>query len=86
MGFIGLHTARAFLDAGEDIVVTRYRTTRRPSFIAEELGKRLFIEEVDMTDGARLLEAAGRHNVTGIVHLAVPALQGLTPAGITTST
>ena len=30
MGFIGLHTAKAFLDAGEDVVITRYRSHRLP--------------------------------------------------------
>jgi UDP-glucose 4-epimerase len=30
MGFIGLHTAQRFLDAGEDVVITRYRTWRGP--------------------------------------------------------
>jgi len=36
MGFIGLHTARRFLDAGEDVVVTQFRTRREPSFIESE--------------------------------------------------
>ena len=26
MGFIGLHAAKAFVDAGEDVVVTYYQT------------------------------------------------------------
>ena len=33
MGFIGLHTARAFLDAGEDVVITYFQTWREPSFL-----------------------------------------------------
>ena len=43
MGFIGLHTAKAFLDAGEDVVITRYRSNRIPSYLEAEVDKRLFI-------------------------------------------
>ena len=32
MGFIGLHTARAFLDAGEDVVITYFQLTFRTLF------------------------------------------------------
>ena len=32
MGFTGLHTARALLDAGEDVVITWYQTWREPDF------------------------------------------------------
>ncbi len=35
MGFIGLHTARAFLDAGEDVVITYFQTWREPSFMKD---------------------------------------------------
>ena len=37
MGFIGLHTARAFLAAGESVVLTRHRSTREPEFIKQRL-------------------------------------------------
>ena len=33
MGFIGLHTAKAFVDAGEDVVITWFQTWREPDFI-----------------------------------------------------
>jgi UDP-glucose 4-epimerase len=74
MGFIGLHTAKAFLDAGEDVVVTKFRTTREPSFIKEHIGKRFFAETVDITNPFDMIEVARKHKVTGIVHLAVPAV------------
>jgi len=35
MGFIGLHTARAFLDAGEDVVITYFQLWREPSFMMD---------------------------------------------------
>ena len=33
MGFIGLHTARRFLDAGQDVVVTYHSNRREPDFL-----------------------------------------------------
>jgi UDP-glucose 4-epimerase len=80
MGFIGLHTARRLLDAGEDVVITRYRTWREPDFLRDEYGKRVQIESVDTTSHHDVLGAALKHKVTGIVHLSVPALAALTPA------
>lgn len=80
MGFIGLHTARGFLDAGENVVITRYRTWREPDFLKDEYGKRVQIESVDTTSHHDVLGAALKHKVTGIVHLSVPALAALTPA------
>lgn len=38
LGFIGLHTARAFLDAGESVVLTRYRSARVPEFLQHDVG------------------------------------------------
>lgn len=80
MGFIGLHTARRFLDSGESVVVTHYRVRRAPDFIADELGKRLAVETLDVTSPHDVVEVVRKHNVTGIVHLAVPGLAALSPA------
>ena len=79
LGFIGLHTARRILDAGEDVVLTRFRAHRRPSFLRAELDGRVRVEPLDVADGLSLLEVLRRHRVTSIVHLAVPAL-GTEPA------
>ena len=78
MGFIGLHTARAFIDAGEDVVITYYQTWREPSFIKGEYGKRVRVEKVDMTNREETLEIGKKHKVTGIVHLA-PSTRALGP-------
>lgn len=80
MGFIGLHTARRFLDAGENVVVTLFNTRREPDFIKDEIGKRVFVERVDVTSHHDMIEVARKHKVTGVVHLAVPGLAALTPA------
>jgi UDP-glucose 4-epimerase len=79
LGFIGLHTARAFLDRGEDVVLTQFRVPREPDFIKGDLGKRAFVEQLDVTDRDRLLEIGAKHKITGIVHLAVPGLNALSP-------
>lgn len=79
LGFIGLHTAKAALDLGEDVVLTQYRVPREPDFIKQEIGKRAFIEQLDVTDGDRLMEIGKKHKITGIAHLAVPALNALSP-------
>jgi UDP-glucose 4-epimerase len=79
LGFIGLHTARALLDLGEDLVLTQYRVSREPDFIKDELGKRAKVEQLDVTDKARLDEIGRTHKIDRILHLAVPALGALTP-------
>jgi UDP-glucose 4-epimerase len=79
LGFIGLHTARALLDMGEDVVLTQYRVNREPPFIKDDLGKRAKVEQLDITDKNRLAEIGRAHKIDKIVHLAVPALAQLTP-------
>jgi UDP-glucose 4-epimerase len=80
MGFIGLHTARAFVDAGEDVVITWYQTWREPDFIKDEFGKRVIIEKGDVSQGSVIRDIAKKHKVDGIVHLAVPGVAALSAA------
>jgi UDP-glucose 4-epimerase len=80
LGFIGLHTARRFLDAGEKVVLTHYRVRREPDFIQAEIGKSVFIEPLDVTSAHDAIDLARKHRVTGIVHLAVPGLNALSAA------
>lgn len=75
LGFIGAHTARALLDLGEPCVLTtRSHVRKDPDFLASEIGERVYIEELDITDRAALLQIGKRHEITGIVHLAVGAV------------
>jgi UDP-glucose 4-epimerase len=80
MGFTGLHTARRFLDEGQDVVLTVFRTRREPDFIKDELGKRVKVEYVDISNPYDIIEAVRKHNVEHISHLAVPGLGALSPA------
>jgi UDP-glucose 4-epimerase len=70
LGFIGSHTARALLDMGEACVLAQRRAARVPDVFANEAGKRIFLEQIDINDQAALLEIGTRHKITGIVHLA----------------
>ena len=80
LGFIGLHTARRFLDVGEQVVLTQFRVRREPDFIKDEIGKRVFIERLDVTSSHDVIDLVHKHKVNGIVHLAVPALAALSAA------
>jgi UDP-glucose 4-epimerase len=77
LGFIGAHTARALLDLGESVLVTRHVATEVPEFIRSELGGRLIVEPLDIEDWPNLLEIGRRHPITGIVHLADTAAHRL---------
>lgn len=80
LGFIGLHTARRFLDVGEQVVLSQFRVRREPDFIKDEIGKRVFIETLDVTASHDVIEIVRKHKVTGVVHLAVPGLGALSAA------
>ena len=69
LGFIGTHTARAVLDMGESCVLVQRRPPELPGSLADEAGRRVFAEQVDLTDLAALLGIASRRKITGIVHL-----------------
>ncbi|GAA0937351.1 NAD(P)-dependent oxidoreductase [Kribbella koreensis] len=66
LGMIGAQTARALVELGEEVVVTAYRRTEVPSFLAG----RVVVETLDVTDREALFALGKRYAVTGIVHLA----------------
>ncbi len=70
LGFIGLHTARALLEMGETCVLTQHHVAPVPAIIHAEMGTRLFIEPLDMTDADAFLALGKKYPITGIVHLA----------------
>jgi UDP-glucose 4-epimerase len=77
MGFIGLHTARAFLEAGDDVVLTYFQTWREPSFMKDEYHKRVQLARLDVTDRDGLMTLGKQHRIDRVVHLAVPGLGAL---------
>jgi nucleoside-diphosphate-sugar epimerase len=66
LGMIGAHTARALVDLGHEVVVTAHRRAEAPSFLAG----RVTVERLDVTDRDAFLALAGRHHISGVVHLA----------------
>jgi UDP-glucose 4-epimerase len=71
MGFIGLHTVEAFLNAGDTVVATYRETWRVPSFLEARVGDGLTFEQADIGEPGALLALANKHNVDGIVHMAI---------------
>jgi UDP-glucose 4-epimerase len=70
-GFIGMNTARALLELGEaSVLTTRHAERNLPAFLRAEVGKRIFIEALDLSDQRAFLEIGKRHKITGIIHLA----------------
>jgi UDP-glucose 4-epimerase len=80
MGFIGLHTARAFLEDGHEVVATQFRVRREPSFVRDALGDRLRRVVVDISSPYALDEIVEQHGIDQILHLAVPGVGALSPA------
>jgi UDP-glucose 4-epimerase len=74
MGFIGLHVVRSLLDAGQEVVLTWNRSWRVPDFWADEVGKRVQTERVDVSNPHEVMAAAALHKVDSIVHLAAPGI------------
>lgn len=81
MGFIGLNTAKRFLDAGESVLVTYHNSYREPEFLKQELGKRAFAERLDISSHHDVLEVARKHGATGMVHLVAPPVRSTMSAG-----
>lgn len=77
MGFIGLHTARRFLDSGEQVVLSQHRSRREPEFLRDYAGKSLHIEQLDVRNREALLRVLKQYNVSDIAHLVAPALNTL---------
>jgi UDP-glucose 4-epimerase len=70
LGFIGSHTTRALLDLGESCVLVQRRAAAVPDDLADEVGRRVFVEQADIADRRAFVDIGRRHKITGIVHLA----------------
>lgn len=80
-GFIGMHTTKAFVDAGESVVMGYNSARREPEFLEDQIGKRVFPEPVNVADRGQIDAAIQKHGVTGIVHLAMPGYGKFDAAG-----
>lgn len=79
MGFIGLQVAQQ-LAIHDDLLLAYNRTRLDDDELAAAVGRRVWTAKVDVTNPYSVSRAITRHGVTGIVHLAVPALGQLEPA------
>jgi len=80
MGFIGLHTAKRFLEAGQSVLLMQHQARREPDFLKREGGPAAIIARADVTSSYDVLDLVRRHGVTGIVHLVAPPVRGISPA------
>ena len=78
LGFIGANVARELVDAGEDVVVTKHRSSYVSPLLADLPGRELVVEPLDVTDQGAVVSLLRRHDVDSVVHLAAPARSGLT--------
>ena len=75
LGFIGSHTARALTDLGETCVLTRHSNAEIPPVLAGIVGPgAAVVERVDIEDTEALIALGEAYDITGIVHLADPAI------------
>src|SRR5579871_4563070 len=74
LGFVGSNTAQALLELAEDCILTQRQNSHVPSFLENYLGKRVFIEPLDIADAQKLLSLGKKYKITGIVHLATGGL------------
>ena len=77
MGFIGLNTALRLLEVGESVVITQYRAHRVPTALETELGKRIFVDRMDVTKGYEVMDVAHRHKVDSLISFAAPPARGI---------
>ena len=72
MGFIGLNAALRFLEIGQTVVITQHASRRVPEVLKGEIGARLFIAPMDVTNPYEVFEVVRRHQVDSIVNLMAP--------------
>jgi nucleoside-diphosphate-sugar epimerase len=79
-GFIGLHTSRAFLEHGYDVISTQFRVRRELAEVEQHRASRFHREVVDVTSGYALDELFERHRIEHVLHLATPGVGALPAA------
>ena len=71
LGFLGTGVARYLLQLGQEVLLTRHRSSRVPVFLAHYLDKSLKIADCDLLDMPSLIAALKKYPVTSIIHAAV---------------
>jgi UDP-glucose 4-epimerase len=68
MGFIGLNTARRFVEVGEKVVISQHSAHRLP----DELSGKVATARMDVTNPYEVFDVVRRHGVDSIVNLMAP--------------
>jgi UDP-glucose 4-epimerase len=77
MGFIGLNTAVRLLEVGEQVVITQHTSHRLPDLLKDEIGTRVFIARMDVTNPYEVFDVVRRHQVDSIINLMAPPARSL---------
>ncbi len=77
MGFIGLNTALRFLEIGQRVVLSQHSARRIPDVLKSEIGTRVMIAQMDVTNPYEVFEVVRRHQVESIVNLMAPPARSL---------
>jgi UDP-glucose 4-epimerase len=77
MGFIGLNTALRFLEVGQRVVLSQHSARRIPEVLKGEVGSRVMIAQMDVTNPYEVFEVVRRHQVDSIVNLMAPPARSL---------
>ena len=80
LGFLGVHTARALLDAGASVLLTKHRATEVPDLLADEIGGRVQLVQADLRDADAVRAIFDGYPIDGVIHLAVPPRAGMVPS------
>jgi len=71
LGFLGVGTARYLLGVGENVLLTRRRTSRIPLFLADHLDNKLRVVDGDVQDLPNLIAILEKYQVKSIIHAAM---------------
>ena len=77
MGFIGLNTTLRFLEVGQRVVISQHSARRVPDVLKGEIGTRLLVAQMDVTNPYEVFDVVRRHQVESIVNLMAPPARSL---------
>src|SRR5262249_18534204 len=77
MGFIGLNTTLRFLEVGQRVVISQHSARRVPDVLKTEIGTRVLVAQMDVTNPYEGFEGVRRHQVESIVNLMAPPARSL---------
>jgi len=77
MGFIGLNTALRFLETGQKLVISQHTSRRVPDILKSEIGTRVHIAQMDVTNPYEVFDVVRHHQVGSIVNLMAPPARSL---------